>query len=446
MDLIGSDLQPVLAGMLDGFDCPAIVVSPDYEILATNQRYRAAFGDLELHTEPVPRCYAVSHGYDRPCDQAGETCPLAAATESRGRERVLHIHQTPEGREHVDVEMLPIADESGDLRFFIELLRPLPTTGEPGRDVQAMAGQSEAFNNMLALIARVARSDAAVLLSGESGSGKELAAHTLHRNSHRSAGHMVTLECAGLTETLFESELFGHVRGAFTGANYQKPGLVEAASGGTLFLDEIGDVPLPLQVKLLRLIETGTYRRVGSTETRHADFRLVCATHKNLEAMVASGDFREDLYYRINVFPIRVPALRERQEDIPVLAQRFLTLFGRGRALHMTESAMRRLREHPFPGNVRELRNIIQRACLLATSNVIDRQLVESAISGTSPLGPAPQLALKGADGAPESLKAAERRHLEGLMAQYKGDKERVAAAAGISLRSLYRKLSDAQH
>ncbi|MEQ8517271.1 MAG: sigma 54-interacting transcriptional regulator, partial [Chromatocurvus sp.] len=299
MHVIASDMDPTYASMLDGYESPAILVSRNYEILATNDLYRDAFG-LPAVADRLPRCYAVSHGYDRPCDEAGETCPLAAASESGERERVLHIHETPKGREHVDVEMLPITDERGKIQFFIELLRPLPTVGEKAVS-QDMAGQSPAFNEMLVLISRVARSDVAVLLAGESGAGKELAAHTLHRNSLRNHSQMVTLECAGLTETLFESELFGHVRGAFTGANYHKAGLVEAANGGTLFLDEIGDVPLPLQVKLLRLIETGTYRQVGSTDIRHADFRLVCATHKNLEAMVAEGRFRQDLYYRINV-------------------------------------------------------------------------------------------------------------------------------------------------
>lgn len=446
MNLIASDIDPTYARMLDGYDSPAILVSRNYEILATNDLYREAFG-LPEAAATLPRCYAVSHGYDRPCDEAGETCPLAAATASGERERVLHIHETPKGREHVDVEMLPIADETGQLAFFIELLRPLPTAGEQAAS-QDMAGQSPAFNAMLSVISRVARSDVAVLLAGESGAGKELAAHTLHRNSLRHRAQMVTLECAGLTETLFESELFGHVRGAFTGANYHKAGLVEAANGGTLFLDEIGDVPLPLQVKLLRLIETGTYRQVGSTDVRHADFRLVCATHKDLDGMVAEGRFRQDLYYRINVFPVRVPALRERPEDIPLLANTFLRATGQGVGMHFTESAIQRLRSHAYPGNVRELRNIVTRCSIIGNSNVIDRSVVERAITGQTQqadagtAGAASLQQTPGSGAGVKTLQEIESQHLDFLMRHFAGNKDAVAQAAGISVRSLYRRLA----
>lgn len=447
MNLIASDIDPTYARMLDGYESPAILVSRNYEILATNDLYHAAFGIPDVTAE-LPRCYAVSHGYERPCDEAGETCPLAAATASGERERVLHIHETPKGREHVDVEMLPILGPTGDLAFFIELLRPLPTAGEQAAN-KDMAGQSPAFNDMLAMISRVARSDVAVLLAGESGAGKELAAHTLHRNSLRHRAQMVTLECAGLTETLFESELFGHVRGAFTGADYHKAGLVEAANGGTLFLDEIGDVPLPLQVKLLRLIETGTYRQVGSTDVRHTDFRLVCATHKDLDAMVSEGRFRQDLYYRINVFPVRVPALRERPEDIPLLANAFLKAMGQGSGMHFTESAIRRLRSHAYPGNVRELRNIVTRCSIMGNSNVIDGGVVGRAITGPTPQSGArsttpaarQQAALSTGNGV-QTLRQVESQHLDFLMQQFAGNKEAVAQAAGISVRGLYRRLA----
>ena len=259
MEILATDTDPAIARMLDSYEHPAILVTPDYEILASNDLYRDAFGAIERAHGPA-RCYRVSHNYDQPCDQVGEDCPLAAATASGRRERVLHIHQTPRGEEHVDVEVLPVLDEGGKLQYFVELLRPLAIAGA-GSGEQAMVGASPAFNHMLGLISRVGPSNAAVLLLGESGTGKELAARALHQASLRSAGSLVTLECAGLSETLFESELFGHVKGAFTGANYTRQGLAEAADGGTLFLDEIGDVPYALQVKLLRLIETGTTAR-----------------------------------------------------------------------------------------------------------------------------------------------------------------------------------------
>jgi DNA-binding NtrC family response regulator len=434
-----SDTTAALGGMLEGYDCPAILMSADYRILATNRAYRTAFGELEASATHY--CYRVSHGYDQPCDRAGESCPLAAATASGQRERVLHIHQTPRGEEHVDVDMLPVFDAGHRLQFFVELLKPVPVLRSSGGDLE-MAGRSEAFNRMLSRIARVGPTDAAVLLLGESGTGKELAARAIHQASPRKGGAMVTLECSGLTDTLFESELFGHVRGAFTGAHSTRKGLVESADGGTLFLDEIGDVPLALQVKLLRLLESGTFRPVGSAEVRRSNFRLVCATHRNLRQLVDSGQFRSDLYYRINVFPIHLASLAERREDIPLLARSLLQRLGRGTGYHLTESALALLCAQPFPGNIRELRNILQRALVLAPANVIDVHVLEEALeddsAGYGAISPG------GRDGRWVDLKTAELNYLRELMAAFDNDKARVAAVAGISLRSLYRKLRGA--
>ena len=431
MEILATDTDPAIARMLDSYEHPAILVTPDYEILASNDLYRDAFGAIERAHGPA-RCYRVSHNYDQPCDQVGEDCPLAAATASGRRERVLHIHQTPRGEEHVDVEVLPVLDEGGKLQYFVELLRPLAIAGA-GSGEQAMVGASPAFNHMLGLISRVGPSNAAVLLLGESGTGKELAARALHQASLRSAGSLVTLECAGLSETLFESELFGHVKGAFTGANYTRQGLAEAADGGTLFLDEIGDVPYALQVKLLRLIETGTYRPVGSTQVRKSDFRLVCATHRNLEQMVEEGAFRQDLYYRINVFPIRLPSLTERTEDMPLLARAILrdNKEQQSKTFHLTESALAVLKAHRYRGNIRELRNILSRAMVLANTNVIDQAVIRQSLGGEK-VAPVRQNL---------SLKDVELRYLQQLMETHKGDREIVAGIAGISVRSLYRKL-----
>ena len=431
---------PVLARMLEGYDCPAILVSADYTILATNNRYQDTFGEVPL--ESAPRCYTVSHGYTVPCDQAGEDCPLNAAKQSGHKERVLHIHQTPRGKEHVDVEMLPINDDDGNLLFFVELLKPVPLASSSVGDVE-MVGVSEPFNRMLAKISRVGPSDAAVLLLGESGTGKELAARAIHMSSERKSKALVTLECAGLTDSLFESELFGHVKGAFTGANYNTTGLVSLADGGTLFLDEIGDVPLSMQVKLLRLLETGTFRAVGSAEVCSSDFRLICATHKNLAAMVDEGTFRRDLFYRINVFPIGTPSLAQRTEDIPVLASALLEMMGKEKKFHLTESAVQRLSEHSFRGNIRELRNLLKRATVLADTNVIDGDLIVECFE-EDPI----QLGLNAVnelghprEGGYVSLKTAESDYLTELMDAHGQDKTVVAKIAGISVRSLYRKL-----
>lgn len=431
MHLIASDIQSDLAAMLNGFDVPAILVSADYQILATNQHYRDNFGEIDY--QQSPRCFHVSHGYDVPCDQAGESCPLLAAQISGSKERVLHIHQTPRGREHVDVEMLPIKAADGSLKYFVELLKPVPVASAEISTAD-MVGTSPAFNTMLENITRVGPSDASVLLLGESGTGKEMAALALHRASLRSHKAMVTLECSGLTETLFESELFGHVKGAFTGASYNSPGLVEAADGGTLFLDEIGDVPLEMQVKLLRLIETGTYRPVGSREVKRADFRLVCATHKNLFQLVRNGEFRQDLYYRINVFPIPMPSLQDRKSDIPLLANSILQKTDKSGRCVLTDSAIRALQKHHYVGNIRELRNIIARAMVLSNTHVIDGNVIRNC------------LAIDQTASAPEEqmpdMKTNEKIYLERLMNACNADKEKAAQIAGISVRSLYRKLA----
>ncbi|MCB5161289.1 sigma-54 interaction domain-containing protein [Marinomonas algarum] len=450
MNIIATDAPSSkgLANMLEGYDCPAILVSVDYQILAINQHYRNEFGNTPL--EQTSRCYEVSHDYTVPCDEAGEDCPLSAVLQSGHKERVLHIHQTPRGKEHVDVEMLPIFDDEGELLFFVELLRTI-SMASPENINNKLVGASRRFNQMLEKVTRVSQNDVSVLLLGESGSGKELVATAVHQGSQRSKGSLVTLECAGLTDSLFESELFGHVKGSFTGANNNRTGLVELANGGTLFLDEIGDVPLSMQVKLLRLIETGSFRPVGSSIIKHSNFRLICATHKNLFQMVKSGEFRQDLYYRINVFPIYVPSLRERQEDLPLLIIALLKRISEGKEYYLTDSALQLLRRYDFPGNIRELSNILNRAVILSDTNLIEPSTIQECLDIDRELGQYNDNSLQIDDSGLASgrsngtewvdLKTAESRYLADLMAFYEGDKEKVASVAGISLRSLYRKL-----
>ena len=358
---------PELIAHLEDLPEPHILCGRDYRILAANASYRERCGGGEVIGQP---CYAVSHRYEVPCDQAGESCPLAASLESGQRERVLHLHHTAHGEEYVNIELTPVVDGRGEILCFMEKMERLRVArDETGR--RALIGRSPAFRRMLELVARVAPAEASVLLLGESGTGKELVANAVHEASRRADGPFVAVDCSGLTETLFESELFGHERGAFTGAIARKTGLIEAAAGGTLFLDEVGDIPLGIQVKLLRLLETGAYRRVGSSEPRRADIRLVSATHRPLERMVRDGQFRQDLYYRINTFPIAVPPLRERREDLPLLVEALLRRVAPGRPLHLSATALRQLNRYPFPGNVRELRNLLERASLLCDGDLI---------------------------------------------------------------------------
>jgi DNA-binding NtrC family response regulator len=273
-----------------------------------------------------------------------------------------------------------------------------------------------------------------VLLLGETGTGKEMAARAIHEASSRASAPFVPVDCSGLAETLVESELFGHEKGAFTGALARKSGLVEAAAGGTLFLDEVGDIPLGLQVKLLRLLETGTFRRVGGIEPQHATFRLVAATHRDLIARVREDQFRADLYYRLAAFPIRLPPLRERREDIPQLAAALLGRLGAEHAHVLAPDAIECLLHYDYPGNVRELRNILERASLMTDGPAIERRHLPPEICAA---------ACAGATSAP--LRNAQHRALQQMLAGHAGTRRELAAALGVSERTLYRKLRELQ-
>ncbi|GAB6042703.1 sigma-54 interaction domain-containing protein [Endothiovibrio diazotrophicus] len=428
-DIDGSSTREV-AQAVEAFAQPAILLDHEYRILAANRAYCTTFGGAP----EGKRCYEVSHHYRVPCDQAGETCPLRDALASGEARRVLHLHHTARGEEHVDVELHPIRDRDGKVRYFIEQMRFVRVAGAtPSED--RMVGRSPQFNRMLGLIHRVAHSETAVLLLGESGTGKELAAQAVHEASPRRDRPFVPVDCSGLTETLFESELFGHEKGAFTGAARRKIGLVEAAAGGTLFLDELGDIPLAQQVKLLRLLETGTFRRVGGVEPLQADFRLVCATHRNLKQMVAEERFRRDLYYRINAFPILLPSLSERREDLPLLIESQLKRLGSGRTLHFTDETMAILERYPFPGNIRELRNVVERALLVADGErVLPEHLPEELREAAAESDPQAAFELM-------PLAAMERRYLTWAARRFPGDRKALADALGLSERTLYRKL-----
>src|SRR5262245_9175682 len=260
-------------------------------------------------------------------------------------------------------------------------------------NVSGIVGQSIILRNVLQLVEMVAATDATVLLLGETGTGKELIAHAIHERSQRQKEPFVTVNCAAIPSSLFESELFGHERGAFTGAHMQRAGRLELADGGTLFLDEVGDLPLELQPKLLRTIQERTYERLGSARTKNVNVRLVAATNCDLDQMVDEKQFREDLYYRLNVFPIRIPPLRERREDIPLLVQHFTQKYARrmGKQIDMIpESTIKKLQRWSWPGNVRELENLIERSVILSCNRMLSVSLPEkmnSAIDTAAVVG-----------------------------------------------------------
>lgn len=298
-------------------------------------------------------------------------------------------------------------------------------------------GKSPALRDVLDLIARVAPTGSTVLLTGESGVGKELAARAIHRTSSRSGKPFVVVDCSSLHEELLQSELFGHEKGAFTGAHALKPGLFEVADGGTIFLDEIGEFSLPLQAKLLRVLETGTFRRVGGVRDIVVDVRVIAATNRELARMVEGGQFREDLFYRINVFSIVLPPLRERRSDIPYLAKYLTRRVAGARELEFDKEAIDMLVGYHWPGNVRELQNVIERAVILCEGRTIEPKHLPVNLRATAAF-PEPA-----AEGGYPTLEDLERRYIARLLRELDGHRTRVAQALGISERNLYRKLKE---
>jgi two-component system response regulator PilR (NtrC family) len=305
-------------------------------------------------------------------------------------------------------------------------------------------GQSPKMRAIFDLIQTVAPQNSRVLITGESGTGKELVARAIHENSARSQAPFITINCGAFPETLLESELFGYMKGAFTGANENRQGLFRAAHGGTLFMDEIGNMPLPMQVKLYRVLQEGKVRPIGSTEESDVDVRIIAATNKDFEKEIAEGRFREDLYYRLSVIPLQLPPLRERREDIPLLARHFLDTFRKSMEKpveSISPEAMRRLESYDWPGNVRELENTMERAVALETSGEITLRVLPDRIAGYS--GNATLAGANGASGFPaegvdfeKEIAETERRYLQGALEKSHGVRTQAADLLKISYRS----------
>ncbi|MEW6488520.1 MAG: sigma 54-interacting transcriptional regulator [Thermodesulfobacteriota bacterium] len=300
-------------------------------------------------------------------------------------------------------------------------------------------GASPAMAEVQQLVRKVAPTRATVLLLGESGTGKTLAARILHELSPRSTFPFTKVNCAAVPEQLLESELFGHERGAFTGATAAKPGRFEEAEGGTIFLDEIGDLPLGLQAKLLRFLQEREFERVGSNRTLRVDVRIVAATHRNLAEGAARGEFREDLFYRLNVFPIRLPSLRERHEDIPRLADHFLKKLSReyGRPLELAPEALAALDRYAWPGNVRELENILERLAIVAEGPRIEARELAPYLAGLDGLDGAGEASPGPAGGDRPSLREVERRELLSALERNRWNQTQAARELGITLRQI---------
>jgi two-component system response regulator PilR (NtrC family) len=306
--------------------------------------------------------------------------------------------------------------------------------------VDRIVAASPAMAAVVAMVRSVAPTASTVLITGESGTGKEVVAQAIHSLSPRKGAPFVSINCGALPEALLESEMFGHVRGAFTDAHKNKEGLFETAHRGTLFLDEVGEMPLPMQVKLLRALQERTIRRVGGNEEIEVDVRVIAATNRNLEGLVQEKRLREDLYYRLNVIPIRLPPLRERREDIPILARHFLERFGREadrRVTGISEEAMARLLGYSWPGNVRELENVIERAVALETTDTVMAERLPDLFAAPRSVEPRAAATLGGGFSLDDHLNRIERELVAEALGNAGGDRGQACELLGITPRSL---------
>ena len=439
-----------LQSLVETHSKPFVVIDSEYRILAVNNAYEKTFG-ISAEDAIGKYCHQVSHKSQVPCSEAGENCPHASLYNSQKATFCLHNHYDVNNRAcQVRVTAYPLRGSDGEL-YMGELIEEINPPDERRKNGRRMVGQSRPFIACIEQLKVAAAAEAPVLVQGETGTGKELAAKYIHLHSPRRDQPFLTVDCTVLTDTLFEAEVFGHARGAFTGSVGERIGLFEQANGGTLFLDEIGELPLSQQAKLLRALETGHFRRVGGRRLRNSDVRIICATNRHLWDGVKAGQFREDLYYRIACLAIRMPPLRERLDDIGVLVnsllERISQLMKRQFTLH--PEAVRSLRKYDYPGNVRELRNILFVAASRSSGLEIGAGLVAEVLEEHSHIrhkqdsktsrqsAGEPAVA---SDSEP-SLKDIEARHIAELLRKHNNSRKQVAAVLGVSERTLYRKL-----
>jgi two-component system NtrC family response regulator len=337
------------------------------------------------------------------------------------------------------IELKALLNRVAEKRELTNKFRALKRQLERIEGKSQLIGESIGMQQVRKLVSKVAPTNSTVLILGETGTGKELVARSVHDQSLRADMPFVAINCGGLPESLIESELFGHRRGSFTGADEHRVGLFEVANGGTLFLDELGELPKAMQAKLLRVLESGEIRRVGDNESFVVDVRVVCATHRDLEQMVADDDFREDLMFRINTFEVRLPALREHLEDIGPLARHLLKRFRpslRSEDVPFSPDALRALESHYWPGNVRELANVVEHAAILCDELPIRAEHLPTRFGEKRLKGPHFKTV------APQTLREIELTVIQQTLERHKGNKPKSAEELGISLKTLYNKLN----
>lgn len=427
--------KPSCESLISLFPDPFVVIDTNFHIVAANQKYRDHY---QVGTTDIvgKHCYEVSHRINTPCSQNGEHCPLEEIIATGKPTSVMHVHCTCDNEERVQLSAAPIFDEDGNVLYMGESIQPL---NEEPEDDQILLGKSKTALRLMSILYRVAPTSSTVLLLGESGTGKDCAARYIHQNSNRSNQNFVVIDCGVLGENMIESELFGHEKGAFTGADRRKIGLFEAADKGTLFIDEICELPLHLQTKLLRALETGTIRRLGGNDYIKVDVRIIAATNRDPQQMIRDKTFREDLYYRLCAFPVNLPPLRNRKGDIPLLAESFLKLIDEGeQQIPLSPEVIEKLLSYDYPGNIRELKNIIERAVILASGAAILADFI--VFEHEAPILTerfTPQLATVRRS---NSSRLTREEVLEAID-QCGGHRSQAAQLLGVSERTIYRHL-----
>ena len=437
-----------LQSVIDASDNSFVIIDKDYNIVAANKTFCHSY-NTDSKKIIGHKCHQVSHHSDVPCHLNGEDCPHKKVFETKAPHQVLHIHyDANDNEEHIRIKGTPVYGANGEL-FLGETFFSIAKSDDLGCDQQRMLGRSPTFLACIEAMSAAAASDIPILLNGESGVGKELAANFIHNKSNRKQQPFIAIDCATISAGIFESELFGHERGAFTGCVGNRFGLIESAHHGTLYMDDIAEVPLALQGRLLRVLETGDYRRLGGREDLHVDVRIVCSTHNNLRQMVEQGTFRADLYYRIAGVSISIPPLRERRSDIAALINTILATnkTHNGSAGRISDAAMQILQTYDYPGNIRELRHILQKAVAISTAGLITPDLLKlnnlaSAYNNSpatrQPNGHHPKTSTPSTNC---SLTDVEATYIESLLHQHNGHRAKVAQELRISERTLYRKL-----
>jgi two-component system, NtrC family, response regulator AtoC len=469
---------------LDTHELPFVIIDKSYRIVGVNQAFEKTYG-VERDQMIGQLCYQQTHHSGHPCRELGSECPYEQVYHTHQPHTCLHTHYDSKGQMRwVRIKVYPLTTAEGEVYLGESIEDVAVQEVEQSSGNVQMVGKSPVFLKAVEQLELASHPNAPVLLLGETGTGKELAAAFIHRHSQRREHPFLAVDCTVLTETLFESEVFGHERGAYTGSVGVKKGLFELADGGTLFLDEIGELPSSTQAKLLRVLETGEFRRVGGHKILKADVRIICATNRHLWDAVKTGQFREDLYYRVACFCIRMPALRERLEDISVLTEAILARIGQttGVGYRISSEAVAFLQQYHYPGNVRELRNILQIATAYSQKGEIGIEQLSRVMhvkeqikvmmqppktrdkpvtafrtasspflehvefplvaedkgqaDDTAPLGPSTS-----GDNEPATIHAIEAHYISELLKKHGGHRYKVAKTMGISERTLYRKL-----